>query len=158
MSDDTNTTTIIGILNTVLKNINEDIKFLRSDFRKLNDLVLVMSIKVDETIGIKEDIKRIKNQINDAIDRIKDLESSKQSLKFLIDKVNEDSKKFELSTDETIDAELKAINLKFKNYDDTFPYLWKILLFFFALICIIIYVTKTYDEVLSLVMKIVSFL
>lgn len=158
MSDDTNTTTIIGILNTVLKNINEDIKFLRSDFRKLNDLVLVMSIKVDETIGIKEDIKQIKNQINDAIDRIKDLESSKQSLKFLIDKVNEDSKKFELSTDETIDAELKAINLKFKNYDDTFPYLWKILLFFFALICIIIYVTKTYDEVLSLVMKIVSFL
>lgn len=157
MEFDSNSNTIINILNNVLKNINEDISFLRADFKKLNDLVIVLSVKVDETKSIKYELRQISSKVEAILSRIFELEKAKEKLEFLITQVDKDHKSSDTLSDMNVEKKIQEINARIKSYDDKLPILWKVLVVIFALLGIILYVTKSYSEAWFLIIKLFSF-
>lgn len=153
MEFDPNSNTIISILNNVLKNINEDISLLRVDFKKLNDLVIVLSVKVDDTKSIKHELKQISSKVESISNRIVELEKAKQKLELLIAQVDKDHRSSDAFSELMIEKKIEEINARIKSYDDKMPLLWKIIAAIFALIGVILYVTGSFKEVASIVLK-----
>ena len=154
MESDSNSNPIFNILNSVSKNINEDIALLRSDFKKLSDIVIVLSVKVEETQSIKNDLKLLYKKVENISFRIFELEKAKEKLENLIFQVDKDNRAHEAINELNLDTRIDALNARFKVYDDRFPYLWKILAFIFILLGITLYVTKSYNEAFSIIAKI----
>lgn len=153
MEFDPNSNTIISILNNVLKNINEDITHLRIDFKKLNDIVVVLSVKIKETTSIKDELKQISSKVDSISSRIVELEKAKERLENLIVQVEKDNKSSDLISNLTAERKIQDINARIKVYDDVFPFLRKLLFAILILIGIILYVTKSYNEVVSIFAK-----
>ena len=153
MEFDPHSSTIINILNNVLKNINEDISLLRTDFKKLNDLVIVLSVKVDETKSIKHDLKQIASKVETISGRIYELEKAKEKLELLIEQVDKDHRSSDAFSELMIEKKIEEINARIKSYDDKMPYIWKLLAAIIALIGITLYVTDSFKEVFSIVVK-----
>lgn len=150
---DSNSNAIVNILNNVLKNINDDIAYLRTDFKKLNDLVIVLSVKVDDAKSIRADLKQIASKVETISNRIFELEKAKDKLEFLIAQVDRNNDSKDALSDLIVEKKIEEINTRIKNYDDKLPLMWKVLGVIIVLIGITLYVTKTYTEAFVLVSK-----
>jgi len=158
MEFDPNANTIVNILNNVLKNINEDISLLRVDFKKLNDLVITLSVKVDETKAIRHELHAISSKVELISNRIFELEKAKDKLEYLIAQVDKDNRSHDALTDLQVDKKFEELAAKMKSYDEKMPLLWKIIGAIIVLVCLTLYVTKSYNEVFSILSKLFSLL
>lgn len=154
MEFDENSSTIVNILNNVLKNINDDIAHLRADFKKLSDLVLILSVKVDDSKSIRDELKLLSAKVEIISSRIYELEKAKDKLEFLIAQVDKNQASHDALSDLSTDNRINELTARFKVYDERFPLLWRVLGAIVILICITLYVTKSYNEALSLIGKI----
>lgn len=149
------------LLNDVLRNINSDIALIKKDFKKLNDIVLVLNIKVKETQKFKNDLESILLQINDLSQKIIDLVTAKNELSNIIVQVDKDRR----STDEIYDLTFNTITDSIENkiieIKQNIIILKKLIGIIAIVLGITIYATNSTESVLNIVFhflkKLISF-
>lgn len=137
------------LLNNVLRNINEDLSSLRSDFKKLNDLVIVLSVKIEETKSIKSEIKQLFSKIESISHKIFELEKAKERLELIISQVDKDRISADKISELSNDKKFGNLDTQIKDFSKFKPLIIKILIGFALIIGIILYVTKSYNDVFT---------
>ena len=134
------------LLNDILRNINTDITTLRKDVQRLNDSLIGLLVKFEDTYKTKEELEKFVNKIDSILDRIIELEKSKIVLENLI---------------ETIKLNHSADHATFGNYITSTKNDKKIFIKIIAAMCvsiaIILYITESFDKFLTIFKKIIGF-
>lgn len=150
------------LLNDVLRNINQDIVILRKDFKKLNELVIVLSVKIEETKSIKSELSIVLAKIDSITDKIIDLEKAKERLETVIVQMDKDTKQADKQLNSDTNKKIVFLDSKISDISTNIPLLKKILLLLFALIGIIVYITHSTEKFLEvcweIIKKVFSFL
>lgn len=139
------------LLNNVLRNINEDLSSLRSDFKKLNDLVIVLSVKIEETKSIKSEIKELFVKIDSIYLKIFELEKAKERLELIIAQVDKDRKSADQIAELQINNKIGNIDSKIQDFSWKQPIIIKALIAFAVILALILYVTKSYNDVFEFI-------
>lgn len=144
------------LLNDVLRNINQDIVILRKDFKKLNELVIVLSVKIDETKSIKSEMASLFSKIDSMTIKMFDLEKAKDRLEALIKEIDHTNKTSDVIANLSHDQKNKLLNDKISELTTKIPILKKIIAVLFALIGILVYVTESTSKFIEVCVSLIK--
>ncbi len=147
-----------SLLNSVLKNINNDLAALRQDFKKLNDYLTVLNLKSEEIHSFKTELREVTHKLDIISNKIFELEKSREVLQTLIREVDKDGKSFDTIANLTFNQKIKELETDIKQSKVSVFILQKVVALLFALLGIFIYIsgqmTKFLETLESLVKRI----